>query len=246
MKDRDFSVSIAVSEHDRRVALDIGLDGMHDDEALSELQFLVGTFVRAGEEGAFCGDCFEPARSRMAFAADLVSTQTEIQWALQTEGVVPSTYGVLLRILEHYHCYVAPLRHVIVQGGYSKQSPPATLHAPVGRSRAVGVELPEAPGNKERRVQIEFHDPIDETVKARLFDAYAAWLRLCFGGFPREKTTSCETGISASDPYLVDAYTLEGMIYVFDSDESAFDLIVNIAANLHRTGAPVASVRIDG
>jgi hypothetical protein len=119
--------------------------------------------------------------------------------------------------------------------------PAARANLPYAVEREEAIRL-----SKDRLIQIELSSPPSDEVYDGLSAVLELWSNLMlFGGYPPEDLTPRESGVFPEGPLLLDEVTVQmAFPEVFQSDEAAFNCILNHLFCLAQRGTPIALVRV--
>jgi len=209
----------------------------------------ISSFVTAASGGMFLPSGSIPVRQS---AYRVAHTATDVIWEGRTRGATLAAYKTFIGVMCFGARYAVPVKQVAIVsvGGAGRPLSLETVLAPSNEPR-LPTSLPfpvvrEEPEryDKNRKVHVEFAAPPHTDQFAAAAKAVAAWDTLCLGGFPPNDQAPEESGIAPGEIYLVDAYTLEHPIPLFEASEAAFNAIVNYAASLHGRGTAIRGVVI--
>jgi hypothetical protein len=202
------------------------------------------TFADAANLGALAGDSIEPARSGLVVGAT-TTTAAAMHWEFERCAVHPCALLVLVNMMHCFHAHCAPVHSLSIESDILERVDFERIELPDAFEPLPFQVDVEAEG-PDIMVEVEFAGEVPEQAAAEYCAAWQTWLDLAsFGAFADQVFPPDRNEIyEANDPMVVPG----GIEFALESvflDLQAFDALTNVFHRLHRSAAPLTSVRYE-
>ena len=219
----------------------------------NHLNYLLKCLNIAGNHGMFCMQNLHPARSSLQVVSTLDLSEREIVWQLALKEISQTIFKIVIGIIQYFSVYSSAVTKLSITSESASDESLLSLDTILSEENKylvcstsgfnIEMEQPDRP-DKNRIIQIEFVNELQEKYLDNILNSLYAWDTLCMGGFPPKGRKSIESGISPGEAYLVNAYTIEHIINLFEVSEDAFNAIINMSAFFHATYSPINKILI--
>jgi hypothetical protein len=224
-----------------------------DDESQLFWDELLMHIAKVVNHGGFCGATNFPISSSMVIESARKVGANVLRYVFTVGGVDPGLWRVIVGLfmaasecsfrIQHFDIStISPGSNPLldIQGAFALPYPtcPGSLEFTVERAEVSKATV-------SRLVQIRFRTPPADDVVTEVVSVLMSWDELLMGGFPDTGSLPQESACDATEAYLVDSLTIEHPLPNYIGSESAFDVVIAMAAWVHAKRQPVEAVLID-
>jgi hypothetical protein len=229
----------------RRAPLDVRVDAEDPAESLDVLDSVFETFDRVARAGGFgpLPDEQDAGGSGATWLQHRPGSGDDLVWRFRQFPFDHRSLSVLLSAIEGTE---EPVRGVTIVASAGGSAPVVRVGDCPPPARALPFEIEERVDDDQVRVEIEFAHDLPPTTAAGIVDDLEYWADLgVLGGYRRPTAESAgESVLNPMEDVLVDRDAVSFTLSEITASECAFDVLLNILAQISHTVARVERVSI--